>query len=411
MPKETNLEEILRLTLESLRKQEYSKETLLRYQQKFRVLNSMAKSKGISKPTDELFQEYLRDCNNKYTGEFSIVKERQRIRVVNLIRSYMFKGEADTSRKKGRSISNRIKTEVFRNELEQYVISLKSEQLQPNTICTYQRIVAYLLLYCEEEKSYHLVTDLVSGDIRDFILYLYNHGYFRPTSITSGLSGLKRFLALYPETERLIMELPSRLPRERNILEIYDAAEREAINRVLSDDSLTKRDKAICLLLLETGLRAVDICNIKLTDIDWSKDIIYVKQQKTGTPLYIPLRKSYGNAIADYILNSRPACKSEYLFVRDLAPFTRLNGEGSSIRMILLKMETLAGISNKSRSSGSRTTRHNAASAMLRAGVPMADISAVLGHKDPNIVSVYLSTDDETMASCTLPLPGGIRNE
>ena len=41
----------------------------------------------------------------------------------------------------------------------------------------------------------------------------------------------------------------------------------------------------------------------------------------------------------------------------------------------------------------------------------MADISAVLGHKDPSIVSVYLSTDDETMASCTLPLPGGVRNE
>ena len=70
-------------------------------------------------------------------------------------------------------------------------------------------------------------------------------------------------------------------------------------------------------------------------------------------------------------------------------------------------MEELAGISNKDRGSGSRTTRHNAASAMLRSGVPMSDISAVLGHRDPNIVSVYLSTDEETMAACTLPLPGG----
>ena len=41
----------------------------------------------------------------------------------------------------------------------------------------------------------------------------------------------------------------------------------------------------------------------------------------------------------------------------------------------------------------------------------MADISAVLGHRDPNIVSVYLSTDDETMAACTLPLPGGDSHE
>lgn len=32
MQKETKLEEVLRLTLESLREKEYSKETLLRYQ-------------------------------------------------------------------------------------------------------------------------------------------------------------------------------------------------------------------------------------------------------------------------------------------------------------------------------------------------------------------------------------------
>lgn len=406
MQKETKLEEVLRLTLESLSTKEYSTETLLRYQKKFHALNSLAQSKGISEPSDELFQEYLSDCNNKYTGEYSVLKERQKIRVVNLIKSYICTGDADTSRKNGRSVSDRIQTETFKNELDRFVTSLKKDQLQPSTVGTYRRIIAYLLIYCEERR-YHSVSELVSGDIRDFVLYLYSHSYFKPTTITSGLSGLKRFLSLYPETEHLVMELPSRLPRERKILEIYSRTEVDAINRVLSDGILTKRDKAICLLLLETGLRAVDVCNIRLSDIDWNKDIIYIEQQKTGKPLHIPLRKSYGNAIADYILNGRPECKSEYLFVRELAPFTRLNGEGASIRNVLLKMEALAGISNKNRSSGSRTTRHNAASAMLRSGVPMADISAVLGHRDPNIVSVYLSTDDEVMASCTLPLPGG----
>lgn len=204
------------------------------------------------------------------------------------------------------------------------------------------------------------------------------------------------------------MELPSRFPRERKIMEIYSEDEKAAINRVLSEDNtLTKRDKAISLLLLETGLRGVDICNIRLPDIDWNKDVIYIKQQKTGHFLNIPLRQSYGNVIAEYILSERPACKSDYLFVRELAPFSRLDGEGASIRTIMLKVEALACVTNKSRGVGSRTTRHNAASSMLRSGVPMADISAVLGHQDPDIVSVYLSTDEDTMASCTLPLPGG----
>lgn len=383
---------------------ECSTETLLRYQKKFNALNSFAHSRGISEPSDGLFQEYLSDNKNKYTGEYSVFKDRQRIRVVNLIKSYITNGEADTSRRKGKSAYDSIQTEQLKKELDRFITILEEEPLRPNTIYTYKRIVAYLLIYCEK-KSYRSINELVSGDIRNFILYLYEQGYFKPTTITSGLSGLKRFLSLHPDIEHFIMELPTRLPRERKIIEIYSETETYAINEILSDGSLSKRDKAICLLLLETGLRAVDVCNIKLSDIDWNKDVIYIKQQKTGMVLNIPLRKSYGNAIVDYILNERPECNSKYLFVRELAPFTRLNGEGSSIRVVLLKMEALAGISNACRISGSRMTRHNAASSMLRSGVPMADISAVLGHTDPNIVSVYLSTDETVMAACTLPLP------
>lgn len=406
MPEETKLEEVLHCALESLKEKEFSAETLLRYQRKFHALNSFAQNRGISEPTDELFQEYLSGNKNKYTGEYSILKERQRIRVVNLIKSYITDGEVNTSRRNGTSVSSSIQTESFRNELSRFVMLLKEDLLQPNTIHTYKRIVAYLLIYCED-KSYQSINEMVSGDIRNFILYLYDHGYFKPTTISSGLSGLKRFLLLHPDIKHLGMELPTRLPRERKIIEIYSNSETQAINEVLSDSSLNKRDKGICLLLMETGLRAIDVCNIKLSDIDWNRDVIYIKQQKTGTALNIPLRKSYGNAIVDYILNERPECNSNHLFVRELAPFTRLNGASSSIRAILLKMEAFAGISREGRVSGSRMTRHNVASVMLKSGVPMSNISAVLGHTDPNIVSVYLSTDEVTMADCTLPFPGG----
>lgn len=408
MPKETKLEEVLRCTLESLKKKDYSIETLMRYQGKFHVLISIAQKKGLSEPTEDLFQVYLSDNKNKYTGEYSALKERERIRVINLIKSYIIHGEADTSRKKGESASDRIQVNSFKNELNRFIMLLKEDLLQPNTICTYKRIVSYLLIYCEE-KSYYSVNEMVSGDIRRFILYLYGHSYFKPNTITSALSGLKRFLSFYPDIKHLIMELPTRLPRERRIIEVYNGSETDAINEMLSADSLTKRNKAICILLLETGLRAVDVCNIKLSDVDWGKDIIYIKQKKTGIALNIPLRNSYGNAIVDYLLNERPRCNSEHLFVRELAPFTRLSGEGSSLREILVKMEALAGISRDNRVSGSRTTRHNAASVMLRAGVPMPNISAVLGHTDPNTVSVYLSTDEIVMAACTLPLPRGGR--
>lgn len=186
-------------------------------------------------------------------------------------------------------------------------------------------------------------------------------------------------------------------------MEIYNDEELAAIRTTLSSGVLTKRDTAVCRPLLETGLRGIDVCSLRLEDIDWEKDCISILQRKTKKTLVLPLRASYGNDIADYVLNERPQSGSGYVFLKAFAPFGCL-GTGS-IYEILKKLEELAGIKKEERPVGSRTTRHHAASSMLRAGIPMSDISAALGHRDPNIVSVYISTDARSLSACTLPLP------
>lgn len=127
-----------------------------------------------------------------------------------------------------------------------------------------------------------------------FIISLYKKGCFKPTTISGTLSGLKLFLTDYEYTKQFLTELPARLPKERKIIEVYDENEITALNKVLTSGNLSKRDAAICRLLLETGLRGIDICELKLTDIDWHKDIVLIRQHKTGSPLIVPLRKSYG---------------------------------------------------------------------------------------------------------------------
>ncbi len=163
---------------------------------------------------------------------------------------------------------------------------------------------------------------------------------------------------------------------------------------------------------METGLRRTDVCSLKLGNIDWDKDSISIIQDKTEKALTLLLRASYGNAIYDYILTECPKDESKYVFLRSLAPYHPLRP--GAIYSILKHVETLEGIKKDGRVTGSRMTRHNAASAMIRAGVPMYDISAALWHSDPNIVSVYLSTDAKSLSACTLHLPpvgeGGVLN-
>ena len=299
---------------------------------------------------------------------------------------------------------------VLRSELESFVGYLEQKGFSPNTMSGYKRIVTYFLLFAKK-SGYGKLSDIQTNDVSMFILSLYKDGRYRPSTIGSGLAGPHRFLSVNDHTAQFLLEIPVHLPREVKIIEIYNDKELAALRSTLSSGVLTKRDTAVRGLLLETGLRGIDVCSLKLKDIDWEKDCISMIQNKTKKTLTLPLRASYGNDIADYILNERPQGKSDYVFLKTFAPFGHL-GTGS-IYETLKKLEKLAGIKKEGRPVGSRIIRHHAASSMLRAGIPMSDISAVLGHRDPNIVSVvYLSTDAMSLAACMLPLPavrkGGI---
>ena len=160
-------------------------------------------------------------------------------------------------------------------------------------------------------------------------------------------------------------------------------------------------------------MRAIDICNLKITDIDWANDRIHVTQQKTSKSLELPLRATYGNAIADYLLYERPPSSSTRLFLSTQAPFRPLSSH-AGYRTILLKAFRNAGILKRGRICGTRFTRHHAASHMLKSGVSLYDISATLGHCNPNSVDVYLATDEHMMAQCCLTVPflkGCVDNE
>lgn len=387
--------------MDQMDERRYGKKTITRYRSSFQLLISVSHDIGEDRLSEKLMKAFLDrpvSCGEKWaTKELA-----HRKRCLRLLLSLMRTGTVDWRRQDTGGISEKITNKTFQSELECFANFLEQEGASPNTVSRYKRIVAYFLLFCQK-SGYGELSDIRTNDISTFILSLYRDGRFRPSTIGSGLAGLRRFLSANSHTAQFLLEIPVHLPREVKIMEIYDEQELTAIRSTLSSGVLTKRDTAVCRLLLETGLRGIDVCSLKLKDIDWEKDCISILQSKTKKTLVLPLRASYGNDIADYVLNERPQGGSDYVFLKTFAPYGRL-GTGS-IYEILKKLEGLAGIKKEERPVGSRTTRHHAASSMLRAGIPMSDISAALGHRDPNIVSAYLSTDARSLSACTLPLP------
>ena len=104
-------------------------------------------------------------------------------------------------------------------------------------------------------------------------------------------------------------------PRHRKLLPCFSDKETDAIlDSVHRTTTIGKRDYAIIMLALWTGLRGVDILDLKRSDIDWNRKVINVVQGKTVVGIQTKLSPGVGNAIADYILNGRPETNSPYIF-------------------------------------------------------------------------------------------------
>jgi integrase len=255
-----------------------------------------------------------------------------------------------------------------------------------------------------EKKKYQSLDNLLPGDITDFFFVMCKE-HWNPKCLSSYISGVKKLLKMSVKSSIYIRELPSHMPRKKEIMEVYTDEEHLQILSYLDNAKIRKRDKAISLLAIETGMRAIDICNLKIRDVDWKNEFIHFIQEKTGHILDIPLRASYGNAMMDYLLEERQDSNSAFFFLQCKAPYGKIISH-CCIFKILQTIVKNAGVESNGRINGTHMMRHNAASRMVRKGVPLPAIAGVLGHRDPNSTMTYISTDGEGLSKCTLPLPG-----
>lgn len=373
----------------------------------FRKLSRMAVERGDTHYTSELGKAFINEDSHivpDNTERYHHERTMAYTRCIRFIESYIRDGIVDFSPVL-RSASFPIKSEAFRDVFSRYLEELNARKLKPNTIDGYRRFTYYFIEYLEN-KGYGNISDIAAGDVVSFIAVICSEKY-QVTSLGSHMPGLKIFLSMNQDTKCFLCEIPEHLPKKHDILKVYSDEEyNRIIDRLSESKGISFRNKAITILALNTGLRAVDICAIRLGDIDWEHNLLHIVQQKTGRGHDIPLTEAIGNALVDYLLNERPESSSDFVFLRSQAPFAPLMSH-AGIRSILFNVMNDSDIEGKGRIYGTRITRHSAASRMLRKGIPLPVISEMLGHGNKDSVMIYITTDDAKLAECTLPLPKG----
>lgn len=223
----------------------------------------------------------------------------------------------------------------------------------------------------------------IEFNIREFFDFLYEKGY-------CSLDGRKIFPVIFTNK------------RDR-ILSFYSTEEiKQIIKQINLKSNFGVRDKCLILLAAQTGLRASDIIYLKLDEIKWDKDIIQKVQGKTKFNITVPLPKNIKLLLTEYIKERRPKCDLEYVFInpKNLQPYS-----SSNLFQILNRYIKKSKIDIKNRKHGPHSLRHSLATRLLSNNTPMPVITGILGHKNINTTSKYLSIDIEELRALCLEVP------
>ena len=163
------------------------------------------------------------------------------------------------------------------------------------------------------------------------------------------------------------------------------------------------RDRAILLLLARLGLRAGDILEMRLADIDWSSGTLRVKG-KGRRETRLPMPQDTGDAVLDYIGRARPPVDDDRLFLRSVAPFQPFSSSSTISQIVDLALKR-AGIDDPP-SRGANLLRHSAATHMLRGGATLQSVGAVLRHRSLETTAHYAKVDLNMLSQVTQPWPG-----
>jgi integrase len=391
-----DIENICNLLLEALAEAGFSESTLFNYRGVIRRFKSFCNERGASEYTPEIGQAYADDVISRKTGKFSKQRYFSQGRFARLLNSYYLTGSFDMSvMKRGRQEPD---NENLNRLYQEYIAYLNARYSNDNTISFYGYEVLCLFRYLESIGIYG-IHDVITTTI---VGYLKTTKQSRQRAV---LCGLRLYFTFIDRDDLFAVVDGMHAYRSKRIIPVLTDDEVSRLQETIVSGSITNRDAAIILLGLSTGIRAIDLINLKLSSIDWNNETISFKQSKTGNHVCIPLTLAVGNAIARYLCEERPDADNDYLFVRNLAPFDPLGGH-SSCYVIVRKAFEKAGISKDARIFGMHMLRHNAASAMVRNEVPVSTIAAVLGHASTDTTDIYITTDAVRLRECVLPMTG-----
>lgn len=289
---------------------------------------------------------------------------------------------------------------LLKELLKEFILELEIKNYSKRTLKSYKNNNLLMFTYLEKEFEVVEVEDVKTPHIKSYIKFLERQG--RKTSYINGLLKCFRAFFKYVVEEEIVSLNPmARVGWVREGKVIINTFNNEEVSKMINifkgRDYIDIRNKTIMAFLLDTGIRNLELCNIR--NIDVNENSLTIKQGKGRKDRRVALSPYLRKVIIRYI-----RCKDNYFKNRIMdenTPFFL------SYRFKLLTIEAverivrlcgeMANVRKEIRCSP-HTCRHYFAQAQLRNGLDIYSLSRLLGHEDIAITKRYLQgLEDENI--------------
>jgi integrase/recombinase XerD len=242
---------------------------------------------------------------------------------------------------------------------------------------------------------------LISADADEFRAYLQSQTRTGKSTktVSRRLAAIRVFLRFLTaggrDSSRILQQLERPKP-ERSLPKILSRAQ---VNQLIAapnpKSSLFARDVAILELLYASGLRATELCELKVRDVNLQVGCVRVLGKGMKERI-VPLGRAAAEAVQRYMSESRAALeksgRSELLFLsRSGKPLERVG-----LWMLVEKYGRTSGLLKRI---SPHTLRHCFATHLIGGGADLRVVQELLGHSDIATTQIYTHVDQDRLRS------------
>jgi len=151
-------------------------------------------------------------------------------------------------------------------------------------------------------------------------------------------------------------------------------------------DPFGLRDRALLEVLYSTGIRRMEIVNLKHHEIDFERGLLFVNQGKWQKDRWVPIGDSALHWVKQYLDDVRPVL---VMPPDDGTLFITRYGEPFNIHWLSTTVAKYIKRANLNKHGGCHLFRHTMATLMLEGGADIRFIQAMLGHADLKSTQIY----------------------